>query len=90
MDHFDLSIVPDQNCWKVISQGSADGPYASLDEALDIAIEAARVLQAAGHTTAIHMPHRDGTLKVQFEPAEVATVGERGDAEQPRRLRVVG
>lgn len=69
MEHFDLRIVPDRNRWKVISRGGADGPYETLDEALDIAIEAARVLQAAGHTTAIRMPHRDGNLKVELEPA---------------------
>ena len=75
MEHFDLNIVPDRERWAVVSQNGADGPYATLDEALDIAIEAARVLQAAGHTTAIHMAHRDGNLKVQFEPnsAESAT-----------------
>lgn len=71
MEHFDLSIVPDKNFWKVISRGSADGPYKTLDEALDIAMEAARVLQAAGHTTAIRMPHRDGSLKVSLEPSLV-------------------
>ena len=69
MGHFDLNIVPDRERWTVVSRDGADGPFATLDDALDIAIQAARVLHAAGHTTAINMPHRDGSLKVQARAA---------------------
>jgi hypothetical protein len=58
MEHFELYIRPDKAGWKVTSKEGADGPYASFEEALDIAKQAALVLNAAGHTTRINAPSR--------------------------------